>query len=208
MRALIVIPAKPLARAKARLATFLDGEERQALALAMLRDVVSAATQVAPVWVVCSDEEAVAVARERGAEAVPDKTPEAGLNASLSATTADVTGAGYDGALVLASDLPCVRPEDVAALLGPAQAVIAPSAGGDGTNALWRSPADLFPTAFGEKSRSAHERLAAESGLAALIVRRPRLELDVDDPGDLTRAVELGTGPATAAIVRSVEARR
>lgn len=203
MTRLSLVPAKPLARAKARLGVALPSGDRRRLVLAMLRDVVAAAAPVALVWVVCSDEEARLVARDGGAEPIPDETPDAGLNSSLEAATARAIAAGFDEVLVLASDLPCVAAADVAAMFAEPGVAIAPNRAGTGTNALLRSPPNAIAPAFGDRSREAHERLAREAGFGCRIVVRPGLTLDVDRPEDLALASKIGPGQATAAAVAS-----
>lgn len=211
----IVVPAKPLARAKARLAAVLSVEERRALTLAMLADVctVAVASGVGAVRVVASDEDTFATAREAGAEVVADPTPDAGLVPSLEAVSpgdaADVTDAADSpdsgpagrggGVLVLSSDLPAASPEDVRAVCGGRGVALAPDRAGGGTNALWRSPPRAIPLAFGAGSRRAHEDLAAGAGVPFRLVVRPGLALDVDTPDDLEAAWNAAIGPATRA---------
>lgn len=155
-----IVPMKPLARAKARLAPVLTPAQRRALSLAMLEDVVRAAACLDAVWVLNSDADAAAVARAAGGEPLPDPAPGAGLNASLDAATAMATQAGAAGVLILSADCPAVAAEDVEEIARGAGVAIAPDSGGEGTNALWREPPDGIPVAFGEGSRAAHEQLA------------------------------------------------
>ncbi|HJR19910.1 MAG TPA: 2-phospho-L-lactate guanylyltransferase, partial [Actinomycetota bacterium] len=82
-----LIPMKPLATAKERLAPALDAGERRTLSLAMLADVVEAARGFDRVWVLESDDDAARVAVAGGAEPIPDPAPGRGLNASLDAAT-------------------------------------------------------------------------------------------------------------------------
>lgn len=201
MNRLFVVPAKPLARAKQRLAPAIAPADRIRLALAMLSDVVAAASEVGRVWVLCSDEAAAGVARSLGCAAVEDPTPNDGLNASLEHALALAPGDHADTVVVLASDLACVTAEDLRAIPDRAGVVIAPSSDGTGTNALSLSPPGVITPAFGPRSRHAHERLARERGVDAAIVERPRLGLDVDTLHDLRRARELGPGPATRALL-------
>lgn len=197
MRRLCMVPAKPLARAKARLAPAFSATDRRAIVLAMLGDVVAAARAGFQVWVICSDTDVADAAVAAGAVPVQDETPDAGLNPSLDTATNAAMREGFAGVLVLASDVPCATPEDVAALLVRGGVAIAPSSDGTGTNALWRSPPGVIPAAFGPSSRAAHERLAREAGVDPTIVRRPRLALDVDVPEDLVAALETGVGTLT-----------
>lgn len=191
---------KPLDRAKERLAPVLDPLQRRHLALAMLRDVIAAARDLPEVWVICSDEDAATTATDAGATPVPDRTPEAGLNASLAATTAEAIAAGATGVLIVSSDCPAATPEELARLTLGDGVALATDRAGRGTNALWRKPPDRIPTWFGPNSRRAHEGTAY--GLQIPFARIPceRLAIDVDLPEDLERIASIA-GPATAVVL-------
>ena len=193
-----VIPMKPLAGAKARLAPALAPGERRRISLAMLADVAAAAVAaVDELWVLLSDDDAGAVADEAGALAVPDPAPGQGLTASLDASTRGAIGEGATGVLVVSADLPAVTAEDLRTLIGSGGLALAPDAGGTGTNALWRSPGDAIATAFGPQSRAAHESLARGASLRLSVVERPGLAADVDTPAGLAAAWALGVGTHT-----------
>lgn len=183
---LVVVPAKPLARAKARLAPVLSPDERRSLCLAMLADVVSTAVAAAcgPVAVVATDTDAGAIARMCGATVIRDPSPGAGLNASLEAAIP----ADEAAVLIVAGDLPAVSPDDIRAMTGFDGVRLATDAGGTGTNALWRSPPDAIPLSFGDDSARAHREAAEASGVAYEQIETPGLAFDVDLPGDLERA--------------------
>jgi 2-phospho-L-lactate/phosphoenolpyruvate guanylyltransferase len=198
---LAIIPVKPLASAKERLASALSAEERRALSLAMLADVVAAASVLDEVWVLNSDADAAAVAVETCAVSKTDPSPSAGLNASLTVATGWAQEAGFAGVLVLAADLPTATAADVDAMVEGAGVLLAPNRSGDGTNSLWRSPPRAIAVAFGPGSRAAHERLARAGGTPIRLVHRPGLALDVDEPHDLRAANEQGPGPHTRAIL-------
>ncbi len=193
----VLIPMKPLAAAKERLAPALSSDERRRLTLAMLADVISAARGFDRVWVLNSDADATDLARAAGVEAVPDPTPGAGLNASLTAATHAAIAEGATGVLVVSADLPSARPDDVAALVASPGVALAPDRAGVGTNALWRSPGDQIDVAFGPNSLAAHAGLARAAGTPALVAARPGLALDVDTPDDLAEAWRHGVGDET-----------
>ena len=192
-----LIPMKPLAGAKERLAPALEPDERRSLSLAMLADVVAAARGFDRVWVLQSDEDAAAVAKRFGADPRPDPAPGRGLNASLDAATADAVAAGATGVLVVAADLAAATAEDLRALAQGDGVALAPDAGGFGTNALWRRPADVIAAKFGSASRAAHEAAAVEAGATFRTLDSPRLAADVDTSEALSAVWGLGPGPAT-----------
>lgn len=202
---LCIVPMKPLGRAKLRLAGLLVPEQRRALSLAMLADVVVAAQGFDAVWVLNSDQDAADVARAAGAEPRPDPTPDGGLNASLNAATADAVSAGATGILIVSADLPAVSAETLGALRGPGVA-LAPDRGGSGTNALWRTPPDVIPTTYGPGSRAIHEQLAVAAAVPFRLAADPLLALDVDTPDDLRAAIAAPVGPATRAALETLAA--
>ena len=193
----VLIPMKPLAGAKERLAPALSPSERRTLSLAMLTDVIAAVRSLDRVWVLNSDAEAAALAVDAGVEPVGDPAPGRGLNPSLAAATALAVEAGATGVLIVSADLPAVAPEDVEAMTAASGVAIAADRSGAGTNALWRSPGDLIDVAFGPSSLAGHATLAGDAGVGAAIVERPGLALDVDTPDDLAAAWAHGVGPAT-----------
>jgi 2-phospho-L-lactate guanylyltransferase len=67
----------------------------------------------------------------------------------------------------------------------PAGAVLVPDAAGRGTNAAWRSPADLFPLRFGNDSFLPHCAAAEATGLPCVVIELPSCARDVDRPEDL-----------------------
>src|SRR2546429_5884420 len=101
-----IVPMKPLAHAKARLAPVLSPEERRLLSLAMLTDVVRAAGELDVVWVLNSDDDAAEAARAAGGEPRPDPAPGGGLNASLDAATTQAIADGGRRAPLRAPDCP------------------------------------------------------------------------------------------------------
>jgi 2-phospho-L-lactate guanylyltransferase len=194
-----LIPMKPLAAAKERLAPALDPSERRRLSLAMLADVIDAARGFDRVWVLQSDADATAVAVAAGVEAVDDPAPGLGLNASLEAATSRALRLGSSGVLVVSADLPSATADDLMALCERPDTAVAPDRAGVGTNALWRSPGDVIGVAFGSGSFAAHTRLAREAGVGMRVVERPGLAIDVDTPDDLAAAWAHGVGDNTRA---------
>jgi 2-phospho-L-lactate/phosphoenolpyruvate guanylyltransferase len=200
----VVIPAKPLATAKSRLAD-AAGNRRPELALVMLLDTVEsalAATHVVAVLVVTDDVTISAAASELGAIVIAD-TPADGLNAAfqhgIEAAAARYPGAGV---ALLAGDLPALRRSE----LETALAVVASSPGmvavadheGVGTTMLAsRSPAQLRP-AFGVGSFARHLAMGA---VALENDELESLRQDVDDEAGLQSAIGLGVGTRTTAVV-------
>ena len=207
MRA-ILIPVKDLSRAKQRLAEVLQQEARTRLARAMLADVFAAvarARSVDAVVVVSSDAGALAAARARRWECLPE-TEQRSESASVDAASRQCAARGVTALLRLPGDLPLLHAADIEHVLAacPSEpgAVLVPSRDGQGTNALLRTPPDLFPSHFGPASLAKHLAEARRHRGGARLLRMPRIELDVDDEADLQVLTAAdGVGEHTAAVL-------
>jgi 2-phospho-L-lactate/phosphoenolpyruvate guanylyltransferase len=206
MRAIAIVPVKRFAEAKQRLAPGLDDERRQALAAAMLADVleaIGAARAIERTILVSGDPLAQEIAAEAEAtvEVVPDPADE-GHNVAASAGIARAEADGAACAVLLPGDCPLLSPRDLDRLLTgvPARyAAIVPDRHGDGTNALVLSPPAVIEPAFGEGSRERHVAAARAAGIPHEVEEVPSLALDLDTPADvvaLTRELESQPGRA------------
>ncbi|CAL9545758.1 Phosphoenolpyruvate guanylyltransferase [Streptomyces sp. enrichment culture] len=197
----LVVPLKPLALAKTRLAGAVGAVERRRLALAFAADTVAAAlacAAVRDVVVVTDDPLAARRLGALGAGVVPDR-PAAGLNAAL-AYGARTVRARRPGAAVAAlnADLPALRAAELARVLAVAgrfpRAFLADAAD-IGTTFLSAAPGIELRPAFGGASRLAH----LSSGAAEILLGDvASVRRDVDTEADLRAALELGVGPRTA----------
>ncbi|WP_369364152.1 2-phospho-L-lactate guanylyltransferase [Streptomyces sp. CG4] len=198
----LVIPLKPLSRAKSRLSDTAGDGVRPGLALAFAQDTVAAAvacTAVSDVAVVTDDELAARELAALGARIVPD-TPAGGLNAALAHGAAVVREMRPRTPIAaLNADLPALRPSELAVVLGAAaefpRAFLADAAQ-LGTTLLAAGPdAELRPE-FGLDSRSRHRASGARELELAEV---DSVRQDVDTGDDLRSALALGVGPYTAA---------
>ena len=207
----ILIPVKNLTQAKRRLAGTMPQEARTRLARAMLEDVFSALAGMrtrVPVFVVSSDPTALAAARARGWECLPESTQHS-ESRSVDAASRLCAARGITALLRLPIDIPLVRPADIEAVLAacPAApaAVLVPSRSANGTNALLRTPPELFPSHFGPGSLQKHLEEAGRRRAYTRLLRNPRIELDVDDEPDLRAlATRKDVGEHTSAVLREL----
>ncbi len=194
----VVLPVKRLPVAKTRVD--LPAVDRKSLALAMAVDTVGAALAsrlVERVLVITDDEDATAAVVAAGAEVVPDQ-PNSGLNAALEFGLDFAVREGAGAVATLSADLPALRPESLSLLARIDDVAVVGDAAGSGTTLLGMRGGHRLPLSFGPGSRERH----VEHGAADLTgAADPRLRLDVDTVGDLLRAVDLGVGPATVAVV-------
>ncbi len=196
----VIIPVKPLIRAKTRLAQVLSPGERQQLAENMLRHVLSVVQEVPQLMgtlVISRDNKVLAIAREYGARTVQESgTPE--LNAALMRATQVVLRFKASAVLVLPADLPLIAADDIRMImeLGAVEpsVVIATDQHKDGTNAMLVRPPGLFDYAYGVGSYQRHIDKAHEVGAAVKLYHSDRLSLDIDMPDDLKLYSELAQG--------------
>ncbi|MFF0596506.1 2-phospho-L-lactate guanylyltransferase [Streptomyces antibioticus] len=198
----LVIPLKPLALAKSRLADTAGDALRPGLALAFAEDTVAAAlacAAVRDVVVVTDDVPAGSALAALGARVVPDE-PRAGLNAALTHAAAHARAVRPETPLAaLNADLPALRPPELARVLDAAAEfprAFLPDAAAIGTTLLAVAAGSELLPVFGTDSRVRHRASgAAELRLTAV----DSVRQDVDTGDDLRAALALGVGPRTAA---------
>jgi 2-phospho-L-lactate guanylyltransferase len=186
-----VVPVKLFGRTKRRLIPLLSSQERQALARAMLEDVLSAlarAPSLAGVAVITGDAEATAMAHGAGALVIAD-TDNAGTTAAVTIAAQHLEGMDHEGMLVIPADVPLITPADVETLvaahrIAPSITLVPASVDG-GTNALACSPLRAVPFAFGEDSFRRHREAARARGIEPVILNLQRIGHDIDRPDDV-----------------------
>ncbi|GAB2759923.1 2-phospho-L-lactate guanylyltransferase [Streptomyces bullii] len=198
----LVVPLKPLERAKSRLADTADDGLRPGLALAFAQDTVAAALAcpaVKDVAVVTDDALAGRELAALGARIVLDE-PAAGLNAALAHAAAVVRATRPESPVAaLNADLPALRPLDLSRVLDTAAEfprAFLPDAAAVGTTLLAATPGRELRPAFGVDSRARHRASGAEE---LLLTGVDSVRQDVDTGDDLRAALALGVGPHTAA---------
>ncbi|MEU4210693.1 2-phospho-L-lactate guanylyltransferase [Streptomyces sp. NPDC026206] len=204
----LVVPLKPLAVAKSRLAAGAGRLPGPALALAFALDTVRAALacgSVRDVAVVTADPLAGAEVAALGARVLPEPAGDGGLNAALAHGARSVRAhRPHSPVATLNADLPALRPAELGRVLDSAaefpRAFLADAAG-IGTTLLAAAPGMELAPAFEGRSRARHSASGAwEIGLEDVdSVRR-----DVDTESDLRAALELGVGAHTAAVAAGV----
>lgn len=200
--------------AKTRLGDVLDPAERSVLAVAMLTDVLRAASGAGLTGTIAVLDPPIAVldppiAPIDGVRVVPD--PGGGLDAAVTGGVRAAIEAGARTAVVLAGDLPLLEPDDISLLVAAAEGaravVVATDRHGTGTNALVLRPPEVIAPAFGPGSGARHlaSGVAAVGGSARMITPH-RVALDIDTPDDLAELVRRQPGGATGEALRSMSA--
>ncbi|WAC26944.1 2-phospho-L-lactate guanylyltransferase [Ancylobacter sp. SL191] len=189
-----VVPVKTFALAKQRLARTLLPAQREALARAMLCDVLEALTGakgLAAIVVVTADPQAGVLAQDYGARLMFERRVR-GLNPAVAEAAGWLAAERRGGMLILPSDIPGLRAAEIDRLVAahpPGRAVsLVPAHDSGGTNALLVTPPDAMPFSFGPLSFAMHQ---ANAGEARLTLRHhapadfPGLARDIDQPCDL-----------------------
>ena len=172
------IPFKPV-NPKTRLGMFLNQQEREEFALAMLRDVVAAVAGAgcAPV-LLCTTP-----FLPFGNACV--QVDARGLNEALNPLFQEHP----TPLLLMMSDLPLVTPASVGRMIATEkEIVIAPGRGG-GTNALFLRNPPCFRADFYGASFLKHCRIAEQSGCSWEISDSFRISTDVDEKDDLVEVI-------------------
>jgi 2-phospho-L-lactate guanylyltransferase len=191
----LVVPFRG-AKGKSRLGR-LPRADREALASAMLDDVLAACVAIGPTFVV-----GPAGAVPAGVTVLHD--PGGGQGAAVRAglQAASLASGGVGPFLVVNADLPCVTARDLLALAGAVPddgLALAPAADGT-TNALALSSVAVFAPVYGPGSA---ERFA---GLGpSRTVEAPNLIDDVDTASDLDR-LRGRLGPRTRSVLTTLRA--
>ena len=206
-RFVVLVPVKPPAVAKSRLADLGD-QARRRLATAFAVDTVTAALDcpsVDRVLVVTDDHLLAGDLEELGVEALPDGTSD-DLNTTLRLAAAEMHRR-HPGLWLaaLCADLPALRPDELGLVLRaaePDRMTFVADRQGLGTTLVMAPSVDRFVPRFGAGSRR-HHLDAGAIELDAIDV--PSVRRDVDDRTDLAEAVRLGVGPRTSVVVTALD---
>jgi 2-phospho-L-lactate guanylyltransferase len=197
------VPVKEFAGAKQRLSPLLSPQQREALAAAMLEDVLAALAQ-APldgIMVNTLDPVAADLARRYGAHVVTDDA-RSGHTGAVTAMARILAAEGHD-MLTVPGDIPRVTAAEIAAVVEakkPAPSLtIVPARDELGSNAMLCSPPLVMPFRFGDNSYFPHLATARSLGIEPTIVKLPGIGLDIDQPEDVAAFLNAAPHMATSA---------
>lgn len=189
-----IIPIKSLKDGKKRLESFLTSSERKELILALLHDVLNAATESKlsdHVLLITHDPEIIESTLKWNLpklkfllEPTAQGTNEAvqfALNWSLSE--------GASSILIIPADIPLIKASDIDDLieLGHAQnsIILVPSQRKDGTNAVFMKPPNLVGVWYGIDSFQKNIKTIVDRNIPYKILENPSFALDIDLKEDL-----------------------
>ena len=188
IRTCALVPVKPPARSKSRLAPVLEQDECASLSMAMLSDVIDAlagAASVDEVAVITADEEVAAMVRQAGHRVIEDVGTD--LCGALDAAARKLADNGVETLLIVPADIPTITSSDVDNLIKKHKGglSISPAIRDGGTNALVCSPPDAVAFCYGKDSARRHLQRAENAGLVCSRLPVPAFFRDVDLPDDL-----------------------
>ncbi len=201
VHAVIAVRGGP--EAKSRCAAVLDGQQREALVMTMIEDMLAALGVVDAIdhlYVVTPTEAIAKRAASLGATPLLERSA-LGLNAALDNARRHVAGRDPDARLLLLpGDLPLLDPTDIVKLIAsvrPDQMVLVATNDG-GTGALLLPVQAKFDFCFGPCSAARHREAAARARIEATTLAVPSLAFDLDTPDDVEivrrRAIDSHTG--------------
>ncbi|MBM3939989.1 MAG: 2-phospho-L-lactate guanylyltransferase [SAR202 cluster bacterium] len=189
----VIVPMKPIANGKRRLAAGVPDPTREALAAMMLHHVVGTVTAAlgnGACWVIGGDAYVRRLAREAGGTWLDDHG--ADLNGTVLHGMLRAYEEGSAAALFLPADLPMATPDDIHAIVAASDGLTRPvgveATNDGGTNALL-IPAGLDVTpALGHRSYSRHRMAVERAGSRLTPAPAFGLVFDLDEPDDLAYA--------------------
>jgi 2-phospho-L-lactate guanylyltransferase len=188
-----ILPVKSLAETKSRLSGVLSPNERAELTITLLSrtlGLLQMVTAVRKTIVVSRDPVIAEMAAAAHCQTVAEPMG-SGLNGAV---TLGATAAADNGAthlLVLPSDLPFLRQDELELVLGtavsPHTLLICSDQKRQGTNALVLPAGSGFRFAYGRYSYQRHQAEAARLGWACQTRHLPSIAFDLDSEADYNR---------------------
>ncbi len=190
MNSWVIIPVKPFKKGKSRLRAFFGHQDLYALNYNLFIKTIETVKNAAcfnHILVVSRDKHAHALARQHGLEVCPEGQPTS-LNLAVSQAMDQTLESGGGQVLVLPTDLPKLRPEDLLEVnnqIPSSGVLIVPDHFYRGTNALGMSSPKLIDAAFGTNSFHNHSQQAQQKNLNLTVYYNQAIMHDLDTQPDL-----------------------
>ncbi len=183
-----IVPVKRLGVSKRRLSQSLTLQERKALTVAMLEDVLKALKKsvVEKVLVVSNDPKVGSIAEKFGADFFSPLRK--GLNSAIEEAFIWCIRKKADSVLVLPSDIPLINSRDIDTIVdlgSNGRGVVLVPSKDCGTNAFYQCPPHLIKACFGPESFTIHMNEAYSKNICVKFYYSLGAGLDIDSGDDL-----------------------
>jgi 2-phospho-L-lactate guanylyltransferase len=188
-----VVPVKKFERAKSRLSSLLDEDQRVELSRFLLQDTLntlSLCSDLAKTIVVSSDPLVKEITQNLGLECLI-QLEDMGVNNAIRCADKFLSAKGNWVSIIIPCDLPLLLPKDIDGVCqaipkkGPC-IIVCPSYKFDGTNLLTRKPFNIITeTRYDNNSFHGHLEASMKAGANTKILLSARLMIDLDTPADL-----------------------
>ena len=211
-----IIPIKSLKDGKKRLESFLSPSERRELVLALLKDVLIAATGSElsdHTLLVTHDSQIIETASKWN---LPKLTfllePSAeGTNHAVQFARNWCLSESASSILIIPADIPLVKAHEIDELIKLGRTdksiILVPSQRKDGTNALYLKPPDIIEVWYGPDSFQKNLKTISELNLPHKIIDIPSFALDIDLKEDLERLLLFKSETYTSQFAKSVSCK-
>lgn len=191
MSILAIIPVKPFSEGKSRLRDCYSLEELYYInrnGFIRTLKTLQKLQQVDRILVVSHDEEALRLAKDKDADCLLEKAPYS-LNNGLSQALSSLVGSKSNRVLILPTDLPLLKPEDLECLFKWQRAepgvTLVPDHYQTGTNAVLLNGVAGFRPQFGRNSFQKHARQAFALTACLEVKLIKNIQHDLDTSKDL-----------------------
>ena len=183
-----IVPVKRLGVSKRRLSQTLTLQERKALTVAMLEDVLNAlkTSVVEKVLVVSNDPKVGSIVEKFGADFFSPLRK--GLNCAIEEAFVWCMKNQADSVLVLPSDIPLINSRDINTIVdlgSNVRGVVLVPSRDCGTNAFYQCPPHLIRACFGPESFNRHIQEAYSKDVCVKFYYSLGAGLDIDSGDDL-----------------------
>lgn len=192
----VLVPAKKLAEAKQRLASCL-GAEREALTIAMFRDVIAAlhsSEEASRIMVVTGDPQLAAIAKQQDI-LVLEENGSIGLNQAIDLGINEIRKLGGRRIAILPADIPLLTGAEFDRVVrdfkrqthehGDDLIGISSCTHRNGTNCLFINTQQAFTLRYGPGSYKLHSDSAEKQEYGPVQLHSATISMDVDEQQDL-----------------------
>ncbi len=208
-----IVPIKSLGNSKKRLESFLSPSERRELGLALIEDVLTAATNSRlsdGTLIITPDTEIITRIHHWNFPNIECilESEERGINQAVQLAIRWCLSKSVSSILVIPADLALITSDEIDALLQLGRSgysiIIAPSQRKDGTNAFYQQPPNRIQVWYGPNSFQKNLTLVSQSPHPYRILENSAFALDIDLKEDLEQLQQIKIHSKTAEFIKTL----